>query len=514
MTNVARHATASWWWTAAVIALVFSALLFAVTATPADADLWGHVLFGRDTLAAGAVPRLDPYSFLTSGQEWINHEWLAEVVFAWTWSYGGTIGLVGLKTAAVLLVALLLYRHFRRESLSPLAASLLLGVVMTLVLPGVRPIRPQLFTYLCFLLLLLALHRAGRRGPATLWLIAPVMAFWANSHGGFLAGVAVLGIWGGTRLAATVVEGRDHPRRVLLQAAAWALPLAVAVSATLLTPYGADLWVFLRTAFAPRHEIAEWNPIEIPTVSGLAYLGLITLTWTAVARDDRRLPPEVLLTLLFTSIAPLFAVRHAPLFALSCGVFGAGPMARLLPAQETQAGENGEPTGSARGLRFLAGLFAAAALALTVGSLRHFSCIEVDARFPRAAISRIAESGVRANLVVFFDWGEYAIWHLAPRVKVSMDGRRETIYSEEVYWEDHRFTFGNDDWDALLRKRPADLVLVIRTLPVYNLMKLRPGWSLVHEDRFSALYTRDSFQGAAAIQKATPASLPRQACFP
>ena len=29
-----------------------------------------------------------------------------------------------------------------------------------------------------------------------------------------------------------------------------------------------------------------------------------------------------------------------------------------------------------------------------------------------------------------FNWGEYAIWHLGPTLKVSLDGRRETVYSD------------------------------------------------------------------------------------
>src|SRR5690606_14688422 len=49
-----------------------------------------------------------------------------------------------------------------------------------------------------------------------------------------------------------------------------------------------------------------------------------------------------------------------------------------------------------------------------------------------------AEPSVRASLahaeegrlVTFFDWGQYALWHFAPRLKVSMDGRRETVYSD------------------------------------------------------------------------------------
>ena len=48
---------------------------------PADPDLWGHVRFGRDLLAAGALTAIDPYSF-TSDQPWINHEWLSEALMA------------------------------------------------------------------------------------------------------------------------------------------------------------------------------------------------------------------------------------------------------------------------------------------------------------------------------------------------------------------------------------------------------------------------------------------------
>ena len=35
-------------------------------------------------------------------------------------------------------------------------------------------------------------------------------------------------------------------------------------------------------------------------------------------------------------------------------------------------------------------------------------------------------------MVTFFNHGEYLIWHLAPQLQVSMDGRRETVYSESV----------------------------------------------------------------------------------
>ena len=61
---------------AGLVLLLFTASV----GTPADADLWGHLTFGRDIVASGHAVQVDRYSF-TSDVPWVNHEWLAEVVF-------------------------------------------------------------------------------------------------------------------------------------------------------------------------------------------------------------------------------------------------------------------------------------------------------------------------------------------------------------------------------------------------------------------------------------------------
>ena len=72
----------------------FIALL--VTTTLADPDLWGHLRFGLDMLAAKSVHSTDPYSF-TADRSWINHEWLAELLMGAAYQTLGTVGLGGLK---------------------------------------------------------------------------------------------------------------------------------------------------------------------------------------------------------------------------------------------------------------------------------------------------------------------------------------------------------------------------------------------------------------------------------
>src|SRR5947209_5636345 len=116
----------SWLWP--LECLVASACLFTVSDTIADPDLWGHLRFGLDMLRSGTIVAQDCYSY-TSDRTWINHEWLAELVFAAVYQAGGPPGLVALKAAIGLLILGIGYRHLRQVGVDRLAGSLLLLTV-------------------------------------------------------------------------------------------------------------------------------------------------------------------------------------------------------------------------------------------------------------------------------------------------------------------------------------------------------------------------------------------------
>ena len=67
---------------AAIVAATVAAVLLSTTV--ADSDLWGHVRYGLDILHARGLVA-DRYSF-TADRPWINHEWLAEVIMAASWT--------------------------------------------------------------------------------------------------------------------------------------------------------------------------------------------------------------------------------------------------------------------------------------------------------------------------------------------------------------------------------------------------------------------------------------------
>jgi hypothetical protein len=499
------------WPTLSVIVLVTSTATYGVSLTIADPDLWGHVRFGLDILATGHIVHADPYSYLTGEQPWINHEWLAEVIFAQAFAVGGSEVLIALKTSLALLTLGLVYRHLMRQGLAPLRAGLYMLFCYFLLSKGVALLRPQIFTFLLFALLLLLLDEADRGRLPRLVAVPALFGLWANLHGGFLAGLGILFLWVFVRLAATLRGGRPwRPEGPFV------LTAIAALAATLLNPHGARLLMFLvRPATVSRPEIIEWQPIAIASTYGITYLIFVALAAAALlyTRRPRRLTTVVAFACL--ALIPLLAIRHCPLLAVG---------APLLLAEHLSDAWNrwspSVPAGSQRTPRPLAVLAIIVAIALLWAARPRFGCIRIDPAlaigYPARAVATLRESRVEGNLAIPFGWGEYAIWFLSPRIKVSEDGRRETVYSDAVLADNLRFADGVGNWDALLRDR-TDLVLVDKSHAAFNLMKLYPGWVSVYEDSVAAIFTRSGSSMVALIRDALPPTVPANGaglCFP
>ena len=94
-----------------------------------------------------------------------------------------------------------------------------------------------------------------------------------------------------------------------------------------------------------------------------------------------------------------------------------------------------------------------------------------------------------SRILTYFDYGEYAIWHLAPRLRVSMDGRRETVYSAGTIAEHaafYRDPVGRADYPDRLR---ADAVWVPNGASFDRALRPR-GWTPVFEGPVSTVWIR------------------------
>ena len=468
-----------------LVALIAGA--FICTHAIADPDLWGHVRFGLDTIRDGRVDPVDPYSF-NQGVAVLDHEWLGEVVLALTYRSGGVFALLILK-AALLVIAFVLLALAARRMSEP-ARSVMLAIGIIGVAPAAYTIRPQLWTLVAVPALWYALN--NRRWLACVPLI---FALWANLHGGWLVGVVLAALW----VAGRIVDTRSI--RAVLPAA---VATAAGFAATLLTPYGWTLWLYM-LALRPSRNVAEFRPLWQQWEMSFAvlwmaiFLGIVvptvvrrwsTTTWASIFP----VAGFAVLSVFVTRLVPFFS--EVAVLGLAGAWRGVGAIGGL---------------GSERRPRGAVVVDVAVVAAVAVANLWPESrCLPIRGPWvpDLAAAAAFRPPTVQGRLVVPFDWGQYAIWHWGPRLRVSMDGRHDTVYSHAMIQLQ----------SAVANGRPEGIDYLDRVRPEY--IWLRTGaaapaaaWLATHGYRLDVNNTQ-SFVATRADLPPLFIGPPMSGCFP
>ena len=485
-----------------------------------DADLWGHVRYGQDELAARALPSTATHTYTAVGHPWINHENLAELAFGWIETHLGAAGLNAFNTLLGFLVLGLMVRNAVRQRVSFLVLSVAILLATCAIGPG-WSIRPQLFTYTFFALLVVILGRCFRDGERpdarALWLAPPLFALSANTHGGFLAGLAVLAIYLGCRaLGALQRRGRSGLREV----GAYGLVLAACGLATLANPYGPRLLTWLITDLVPpRPEIGEWHRLALPDPLFVVTAALVTLTVAAFIGSGRPRDLGQVVVLAVTAWQSFLHARHPPFLGILAGFWLPFHLDGLRGRLKKPKPERAGTPPSARAVRLLLGTTWAMALVLLVTLAVQSRTMWVNrSRAPVDALQYMADRHLAGKLVVHFDWAQYALAALAPETTVAFDGRLRTCYPQEVADLYFDFLLGNlpafrwrsptsppfDD-TAILRLGDPDLVLLSRHFKHgVKVMVRRSGWVLLYQDGIAQLWGRPERYGDPASPDYVP----------
>ncbi len=457
-----------------------------------DPDLWGHLLFGN-LLLAGTIPEANGLAYTALTHPWLNHEILAEAALAAVFNSLGARGLVVLKTVIGLASLLLVWRAARRRSHGSWAAAIATAVAAFVMAPGFM-IRPQLFTLFFLALTLDVLSAARYRAHGRAWYLPALAVLWVNTHGGVLAGVGLAAIAVVATLAARARHGVLSAREVR----ATALWLAALGAALVVNPYGPRLLHFLLTGVTPPVPITEWAPVVLGDTSFALFKAMlvVTIAWLAIAGRARA--PEIAIVCA-AALAALMHRRHIPLFAIAAAPVLAACLAdvarRLRQQPELAATQR-----LARG-----GLAVAAVMQLVLAVLvigKSGVRIDVDPRtYPVQAMRFLDQNAISGNVALPFDWGEFALWSLAPESKVAVDGRFTTAYPTEVLAEAWRFMTGGDGWDDLLTRHPTDIVVAARSHPSASGLRGHPEWEYVYSDAVSLIFLRKVPSQAEALQR-------------
>src|SRR5258708_9823635 len=149
-----------------------------------DSDTYWHIAAGKWILDHHALPSVDIYSFTKSGEPWISSSWLAQVLYAGAYEIAGWAGPIALAAAciaaAIALLACLLGRRIASTQ-----AILIAGVALVLS-PVHLFARPHVLALPIMVAWVSGLLSASERREAPSFWLLPLIAVWANLHGGGL----------------------------------------------------------------------------------------------------------------------------------------------------------------------------------------------------------------------------------------------------------------------------------------------------------------------------------------
>jgi hypothetical protein len=121
--------------------------------------------------------------------------------------------------------------------------------------------------------------------------------------------------------------------------------------------------------------------------------------------------------------------------------------------------------------------------------------------YPVDAVEFLRHSGLRGNVAMPFEWGEYAIWKLSPDSRVFIDGRFETVYPRAVIDDYFAFMHGEPGWERLLDAYPTDIVVVQRWRAIHPRLFTRGDLTYVYSDPASLVFVRRTPNTAAALDR-------------
>jgi len=462
--------------------------------TRADPDLWGHVRFGLDILDLHSIPSIDPYSF-TQDRPWVNHEWLSEVLMGAAWSVGRTAGLAGLKGTLLLGACWVTWSALRGADFPARLGVMAAVAVGTLHVTATM--RPQVWSLLAMPILARVLTGSGRLR----WVLPPLFLVWANVHGGWIVGLGVLVAWSAGEILVRPVSARG-----------W-IPLVLTCAAvTLVNPYGSELWRFLiETVRVTRPQIEEWQPLwALSPAQWLPWMA-VTGAWVWWLRPVSAHRWSRVFALALLAYGSFRVVRALPLYTVTAAVLVAPEVARRWPAQSSLQGLVRSRADQIVAVGLALG---AVALAAGVGS-RSLTCIASDLPgMPEPApVQALSVAAAGSRVVTYFNWGEYALWHLGPGVRISMDGRRETVYSERRLDEHDAILFGRPEGFRVLADwRPEYVWLPAASRPTRDWLA-NNGYRIEMETEESFVATRDDLAPLNFRLQTSAFELLRR-CFP
>lgn len=458
------------------VTMGFALAAFAFLVTPrslSDPDIWWHLRDAQILVQTHRFLTEDLFSSTALHAAWMNHEWIAELPFYWGWAIDGAKGVWVVNAAAIALVTVGIYLVSFRRSGSAVGSFVvtLAGMFLSSVSYGPRTL---LFGWMCLIAemyVLECVYDKENPRPAFAWLLPPLYVVWVNTHGSWLIGLGMLGIFVATTLVpfqwgAITSRGMEPKARRTLLAASLA-----SIAALFANPYGWRLVAYpFNLAFHQKlniENVEEWKPTDVHTVRGeilLVLLALILL-WQIYKQREWELHD-----LAFVAAGLYSALSHAR-FLYMFAIVAAPAFAMRFP--RIQRGENYRPKPLLNFLTLVVLAIMAGKQALLVKDVDSQKAMPL---FPVDALPELRAMHLQGKVFNDFLWGGYMIWNLRD-VPVFIDSRVD-IFEYNGTFKDYLDIIRIKDTVKLLDQQKVRYVLFEQDAPLAYFLEHTSGWKI------------------------------------
>jgi len=305
-----------------IILVVFFVFVFTFkTFTFIDPDLGWHLRAGEIVEQTGHAPQTDPWTYTMQGHKWVDHEWLVDLVM-WKFWQNGTWFYVELFFVIVGLIPLLIW--IRRAKFPVELIWISLGALMLLDITGVRP---QILSFFLFFIVweLLAKRYIEKKSQKIFYALPLLFLFWANIHAGFVAGLGILVV----SLLIDLFQHQTKKGHIFPILRRDGVVVILSFLATLITPYGINLWVeVVESTMTPLiRAISEWQSSFVSwNIAYPIFIGLLIGLIFALHKKLNKTEMFISLIFIFASISharmlPMLLVIAIPLLGKCANEF-------------------------------------------------------------------------------------------------------------------------------------------------------------------------------------------------
>jgi hypothetical protein len=347
-----------------------------------------------------------------------------------------------------------------------------------------------LLTLLLFTIEMLLIFDAERTGEdKLLYWMGPLFLLWANCHIQFVYGIAVLGLYAGSRILSAIlrVNPREQPSKSSVLKLSGVFGLAVLGSCI-----GPNWWLPYTVAFGYANQTFIYQQIQEMAAMGFRRLEdfiellLVMAACFALGRTRSRdlfRPSLLALTAVvsFRSMRDMWFVATAASFVIAEAV-----RERRSGKAEWQAKwPKWETLGYA--LATIIALVVSFGYGMGHGMRTRDMVSDIDRIYPVRATAFASDFHLAGPMYNNFNWGGFLIFNLRDQ-PVSIDGRND-LYGDMLL----RRSIDTADalnWQSDPDLARANFVLLDRTLPLASALSKDASYRTVYQDHIAAIFVK------------------------